>query len=180
MVLCARGLSKTGASPCALRHREWAVRSSVDLRLLAQARVFLWLLLTGEFCQKQCVLWSVLLVVDCFVYRFFAEVWTDHVEASWCCRDDFWCFMCVCWREFRIKCAVLVFFCASAWLVLRFNAWEGSTFIYHLVAASIHEDRLRAEECHPRKILGSYDTRVSRGKMFISFFIYLFTYLFLH
>ncbi len=34
----------------------------------------------------------------------------------------------------------------------------GITFIYHLVAASIPEDRLRAEERHPREILGSYDT----------------------
>ena len=43
-------------------------------------------------------------------------------------------------------------------LVMRFNPWEGSTFIYHLVAASIPKDRLRTEECHPREILGSYDT----------------------
>ncbi len=63
-------------------------------------------------------------------------------------------------REFRTRCAVLVFFCASARLVLRFDTWEEHTFIYHLVAASIPKDRLRAEERHPRKILGSYDTNI--------------------
>ena len=70
MVLCVRGLCRTGASPCALRRREGAIRSTVGLRHLAQARVSLWLLMTGEFRQKQCVLRCVLLDMDCFVYHF--------------------------------------------------------------------------------------------------------------
>ena len=45
-------------------------------------------------------------------------------------------------------------------MVLRFNPREGSTFIYHPVAASIPEDRLRTGEVQPRKNLGSYDTEL--------------------
>jgi len=58
-------------------------------------------------------------------------------------------------------CAVLVFFCASARLALRFNPREGSTFFYHTVAASIPEDWLQTGEVHPRKKIGSYDTELS-------------------
>ncbi len=46
--------------------------------------------------------------------------------------------------------AFFIFFCAFARLVLCFNSMERSTNDYHLVASTILEDRLRAEERYPR------------------------------
>ena len=39
------------------------------------------------FCGVFCVIWT----VSCIV--FFFEMWTDHNEVPWYCRDDFWWFM---------------------------------------------------------------------------------------
>ena len=41
-------------------------------------RVSLWLLLTGEFCQKQLLLWCIWCDMEFLRVDFFTEVWTDH------------------------------------------------------------------------------------------------------
>ena len=48
--------------------------------------------------------------------------------------------------------ALFRLFCAFARRVLCFNPGERSTNEYHLVAATIPEDRLRAEERYPRSL----------------------------
>ena len=74
-----------------------------------------------EFCGVPSVIWC----VECIVC--FPVVWSDHGMDPWWCRGGVWWFMGCLWREFRIWCAVIVFFCASIRLVLRFNPGEGST-----------------------------------------------------
>jgi hypothetical protein len=57
------------------------------------------------------------------------------------------------WSKFakhRLGRAFLNFFLAFARPVLCFNPVEGSTNDCHLVAATIPEERLRAEERYPR------------------------------
>jgi hypothetical protein len=62
-------------------------------------------------------------------------------------------------RHCRVFC---FFYRAFARLVLCFNPGVGSNIVYPFVATTIPEDRLRAEERHPRLFIVSYDTDASR------------------
>ena len=50
---CTRRLCRSGASLSALRRRECVVRAATSSLVVARAGVSLWLLLNGEFYQKQ-------------------------------------------------------------------------------------------------------------------------------
>ena len=73
MIGYARRLSRSGASPSALRRRECVIRSAALSRLVARAQVSLWLLLTSELCQKQWILWWCWCEMVCWMYRFFSR-----------------------------------------------------------------------------------------------------------
>ena len=74
----------------------------------------------------------------------------DHGCVSVCYRAAFSWFMWTKIRKRRRCRSFPIFFFAFARRVLCFNPGEGSTNDCHLVAATIPEDRLRAEERYPR------------------------------
>jgi len=109
-----------------------------------------------------CCLWQVIILpeaVVCAVFHvcvgfvrcaliYFCE--NDHGCVSSCYRVAFLWFLWAKIREHRRRRVFSIFFCAFTRRVLCFNPREGSTNYYHLVAATILEDRLRAEERYPR------------------------------
>ena len=141
----------SGASPFAYRRREFVRQATASRPCVALARASLWLLLADDFFwQKQwcarCFHVCVGFVKCALIY--FCENRSRFVSS--CYRVAFlWCSW-VKIRKQRRRRAFSIFFYAFARLVLCFNPREGSTNNYHLVAATIPEDRLRAEERYPR------------------------------
>ncbi len=106
---------------------------------------------SGIFLCEEC--WC------CVCWSISVEI--DHGCDPLCCR---FLFRWIKWSKFskqrRGRC-FLNFFWAFVRLVMCLIPWMRRTIFYHLVAATIPEDRLRSEERHPRWFLGSYDTELA-------------------
>ncbi len=103
------------------------------------------------FVAKSCGVCGVLMVFLFFrdVFRFYClkrDLGCDPL----CRRAAVLCFLLSNTRKLQHHRFLPFFCCAFAGRVLCFNPGEGSTIIYHLVAATVPGDRRQAEERHPR------------------------------